>query len=211
MEERDITVSERVVELLRRMPAFGRVPEEDIRDLFSGEGLIRFREYRPGETIIREGANDSWVYHLISGQVRVLSQEAEVATLDRYGEIFGEMGPLKGRPRNATVVAATDVTCLAVDLSLLDRLPPEARERKSRVFEEVFNDVVHQRLTRANCDASALRRDLAMAGSLLAGLTDRVRELERRVADLTAENQQLRESVKDLASPGAATDAEPHD
>ena len=144
------------------------VPEPEIHELFSGEGLIRFREYRAGETIIREGENDSWVYHLISGQVRVLSQEAEVATLGRYGEIFGEMGPLKGRPRNATVVAGTEVTCLAVDLSLLDRLPPEARQRKSRIFEEVFNDVVHQRLARANCDASALRRDLAMVEILAA-------------------------------------------
>lgn len=195
MDERSIVVSGRVVSLLRRMPAFAEVAEAEIEELFSGEGLIRFREYRAGETIIREGESDSWVYHLISGQVRVLSQEAEVASLDRYGEIFGEMGPLKGRPRNATVVAASDVTCLAVDLSLLDRLPDEARQRKSRIFEEVFNDVVHQRLARANCDASALRRDLAMAGSALAGLTDRVRDLERRVADLTNENQVLRQSL----------------
>jgi len=206
MDERNIVISERVTALLHRMPAFAHVPEPEIHELFSGEGLIRFREYRAGETIIREGENDSWVYHLISGQVRVLSQEAEVATLGRYGEIFGEMGPLKGRPRNATVVAGTEVTCLAVDLSLLDRLPPEARQRKSRIFEEVFNDVVHQRLARANCDASALRRDLAMAGSALAGLTDRVRELERRVADLTQENQLLRQSLTERPPESGATE-----
>jgi|GEM_PF-2396376 len=207
MQERNVTISERMAELLHRMPALARVSASAIHDLFSGEGRIRFREYRGGETIIREGETDSWVYHLITGQVRVLSQEAEVATLDNYGEIFGEMGPLKGRPRNASVVAATDVTCLAVDLSLLERLPPEARERKSRIFEEVFNDVVHQRLARANCDASALRRDLAMAGSALTNLTDRVRDLERRVTDLSRENQQLRQELQRRLPPGGPAKA----
>ncbi len=169
MDERNIVISDRVLGLLRRMPAFRDVAEADIRELLTGEGLFRFREYRPGETIIREGEFDSWVFYLVSGTVRVLSQEAEVAVLSRYGEVFGEMGPLKGRPRNASVVAVTDVACFAIDLSLLDRLPAETRRRGSRLFEEVFNDVVHDRLTRANLDASALRRDLAMAGSALAG------------------------------------------
>jgi CRP-like cAMP-binding protein len=197
MEERTIIISERVVGLLRRMPAFKDATEGSIRELelFAAQGLIRLREYRAGETIIRQGDSDTWVYHLVSGQVRVLSQEAVVATLGRYGDIFGEMGPLKGRPRNATVVAATDVTCFAVDLSLLDRLSAEDRQRKSRLLEEVFTDVVHQRLVQANDDASILRRDLAMAGSAMAGLTDRVRELERRVAELTKENQALRREL----------------
>jgi CRP/FNR family transcriptional regulator, cyclic AMP receptor protein len=192
MEERNIAISERVVGLLRRMPVFRDVAEADVREVFAGEGLIRFREYRAGETIIREGESDRWIYHLVSGQARVLSQEAEVAVLGRYGDTFGEMGPLRGRPRNATVVAATDLTCFAVDLSLFDRLPAEDRQRKSRILEEVFNDVVHERLARANDDASALRRALAMADSAMAGLSDRVRELERRVAELTKENQMLR-------------------
>jgi CRP/FNR family transcriptional regulator, cyclic AMP receptor protein len=195
MDERAIVVSDRVLALLRRMPAFRDVAVPDIQELFSGEGLLRFREYRAGETIIREGDSDSWVYHLVSGQVRVLTQEAEVASLSGYGEVFGEMGPLRGRPRNASVVAATDVACFAVDLSLLDRLPDEVRQRKNRIMEELLSDVVYQRLTRANCDAAALRRDLAMAGSALAGLTDRVRDLERRVADLSRENQLLRCSL----------------
>lgn len=204
MDERAIQVSERVLGLLRRMPAFREVSEEDIRELFSGEGLLRFREYRAGETIIREGDHDTWVYHLVSGQVRVLAQEAEVAVLDRYGEVFGEMGPLKGRARNASVVAATDAACFAVDLSLFDKLPEAVRQRKNRIMEEMLSDVVHQRLARANCDAAALRRDLAMAGSALAGLTDRVRDLERRVADLSKENQMLRRTLSSGRSEGEA-------
>jgi CRP-like cAMP-binding protein len=205
MEEREIVISERVVQLLRRMPAFNAVSEDDIRELFAGQGLIRFREYRAGETIIREGESDAWVYHLVSGHVRVLSQEAVVATLGRYGDIFGEMGPLRGRPRNASVVADTDVACFAVDLSLFDRLPVTDRERKGRILEEVLSDVVHQRLARANDDASVLRRDLGKAESAMAGLADRVRELERRVAELTRENQALR---REMAGRGSGAGGE---
>ncbi len=192
MDEREIVISDRVLALLRRMPAFAELPPEEIRDLFQGKGLLRFREYRAGETILREGDRDTWVYYLVSGTVRVLSQEAEVAVLDRYGEIFGEMGPLRGRPRNATVVAHTPVACFAIDLALCDSLPRDERKRGSRLFEEVLNDVVHDRLARANLDAAALRRDLAMAAAALAGVNDRVRELERRVHELCLENQELR-------------------
>jgi CRP/FNR family transcriptional regulator, cyclic AMP receptor protein len=192
MDEREIVISERVMELLRRMPAFAELSPDDIREIFHGKGLLRFREYQPGETIIREGELDSWVYYLISGQVRVLSQEAQVAVLSGYGEIFGEMGPLRGRPRNASVVAHAAVSCFSIDLSLLDRLPADDRKRGSQLFEEVLNDVVHERLARANLDAAALRRDLAMAAAALAGVNDRVRELERRVHELGKENKELR-------------------
>lgn len=204
MQERDIVISGRVVCLLRRMPSFRDLTEDEVQELFAGGGRIRFRAYRAGETIIREGEDDTWVYHLVSGRVRVLSQEAVVATLGHYGDIFGEMGPLRGRPRNATVVADTDVTCFAVDLSLLEGLPVADRQRRSRILEEVLSDVVYQRLTQANDDASALRRTLAECESARVGLTDRVRELERRVAELTRENQALRRP----SGPGGGT--EPH-
>ena len=81
---------------------------------------------------------------------------------------------------------------LAIDLSILDRLPPEERRAASRLFEELITDVVHDRLSRANLDAAALRRDLAMAASVLAGVNSRVRDLERRILELTRENQELR-------------------
>jgi CRP-like cAMP-binding protein len=191
MEERNITISERVLGLLRRMPSFADLSDGQITALFADKGL-RYREYRAGETIIREGDHDSWVYYLISGQARVLAQEAQVARLGEYGDIFGEMGPLRGRPRNASVVAESAVTCFAIDLSILDRLPPDERRAASRLFEELITDVVHDRLSRANLDAAALRRDLAMAASALTGVNSRVRELERRVLDLTRENQELR-------------------
>jgi len=191
MDEHEIAISDRVLELLQRMPAFSGLAPCDIQALFAGKGL-RYREYRAGETIIREGDHDNWVYYLISGQVRVLSQEAEVAVLSRYGEIFGEMGPLRGRARNATVVAQGSTICFAMDLSLLDRLPVDDRKSASRLFEAVLNDVVQERLDRANLDAVSLRRELAVADAAVVGLSDRVRELERRICELTKENQELR-------------------
>ena len=196
MEEREITISERVLGLLRRMPAFASLSDAQLTELFADKGL-RYREYRAGETIIREGDHDSWVYYLISGQARVLAQEAEVARLTAYGEIFGEMGPLRGKPRNASVVAHTKVASFAIDLSILDRLPPGERKQASRIFEEVISDVVHERLARANLDAAALRRDLDMAAAALTGVTARVRDLENRVLELTRENQELRLKVKE--------------
>ena len=58
MEDREIIISERVLGLLRRMPAFACLGDDQIAELFADKGL-RHREYRAGETIIRENMVDN--------------------------------------------------------------------------------------------------------------------------------------------------------
>lgn len=54
--------------------------------------LSKIRKYDPEELIIEEGTNDSWVYFLVSGKVRVVKHGVEINILDQAGEVFGEMG-----------------------------------------------------------------------------------------------------------------------
>lgn len=88
-----------------------------------------------GEVITRQGMGAHWLYILTRGKaevrVRVDADERPVAVLEAPS-FFGEMALMTGQPREATVVALTDVECLRVDKDdfqdILKRRPEIAQE-----------------------------------------------------------------------------------
>jgi CRP-like cAMP-binding protein len=84
--------------------------------------LSRIREYEDGEVIIREGDVDPWLYFLLSGKIRVSKEDMEINTIDKKGEIFGEMRVIDFMKRSASVVAVGKTVCLAVDTSAKNRI-----------------------------------------------------------------------------------------
>jgi len=84
--------------------------------------LSRIREYEDGEVIIQEGALDPWLYFLLSGKIRISKEDMEINTIDKKGEIFGEMRVIDFMKRSASVVAVGKTICLAVDTSAKNRI-----------------------------------------------------------------------------------------
>ena len=66
-------------------------------------------EAEPGETIIRRGEFDSWVYFHLSGQLLVYPEFADkqknLVSYISPGEMFGELSYIRDMNRNATIVA----------------------------------------------------------------------------------------------------------
>ena len=84
--------------------------------------ISRIREYEDGEVIIQEGDVDPWLYFLLSGKIRVSKEDMEINTIDKKGEIFGEMRVIDFMKRSASVVAVGKTVCLAVDTSAKNRI-----------------------------------------------------------------------------------------
>jgi CRP-like cAMP-binding protein len=84
--------------------------------------LSRIREYEDGEVIIKEGGLDPWLYFLLSGKIRISKENLEINTIDKKGEIFGEMRIVDFMKRSASVVAVGKTICLAVDTSAKNRI-----------------------------------------------------------------------------------------
>ena len=84
--------------------------------------LRRIWEYEAGEVIIKEGDLDPWLYFLLSGKIRISKENLEINTIDKKGEIFGEMRIVDFMKRSASVVAVGKTTCLAVDTSAKNRI-----------------------------------------------------------------------------------------
>jgi CRP-like cAMP-binding protein len=103
-------------EALRNVQLFSQFASKDLNRL--GRAVVE-RNYKKGETIVKEGEQAVAFFIITSGKVEV-SQSAGAKksqqTLNTLGKsaTFGEMALLDGGPRAATVKALEDTTCLVL-------------------------------------------------------------------------------------------------
>lgn len=111
-------------------------------DLDAGEvaGIMRYlnaRTYEPGQTIVRKGDPADAMFFVNSGNVEVEIEPQPVQL--GAGDVFGEMGLLAGRPRNATVNAVSQARLLVLearDLKHIMAHTPRMAERIQAIAEE---------------------------------------------------------------------------
>jgi len=115
---------DKVVQLLKKIDRFSAFSDSDLKSL---TGMVKLREYKAGEILIKEGEFDCWVYFLIYGLLeivkdgKVIKDRKIVSTLKRNGDLFGEMGVIDGSPRSASIRAIKDSLVIGLDASLIDR------------------------------------------------------------------------------------------
>jgi CRP-like cAMP-binding protein len=59
---------------------------------------------------------------LLSGKLRISKEGMEIVSIDKKGEIFGEMRIIDSMKRSASVFAVGKTICLAVDTSAKNRI-----------------------------------------------------------------------------------------
>lgn len=72
-----------------------------------------FQEFKPGEAVIHEGADNPFFYLIYEGELSVLKQRHEVARLTS-GAFFGEISLLQNSVATADIVSHTPSRCLAM-------------------------------------------------------------------------------------------------
>ena len=107
------------IQKLVTIPALRNFETKNLQKLLR---LSKIREYEDGEEIIKEGALDPWLYFLLSGKIRITKENLVINTIDKKGEIFGEMRIIDSMKRSASVIAVGKTVCLAVDTSAKNRI-----------------------------------------------------------------------------------------
>jgi MFS family permease len=107
----EVTMPERELALLRRLPMFAPLPASTLEHLARS---LRPLRVRAGEEIVREGAPGDRFYVLASGEADV-SVGGRPASKLGPGDYFGEIALLREVPRTATVVARTNVELYSLD------------------------------------------------------------------------------------------------
>ncbi len=113
----------RVAQRLQASPLLGELDEAELGALVE---RLRLRSCEPGDIVLTEGEPGETLFLLVGGTVKVFVRNQEshnVPVLDlREGDFFGEVSALSGRPRSATVTAASPCELLELDRPTLDEL-----------------------------------------------------------------------------------------
>ena len=110
------------IENIQKLMAIPALKNFETKSLGKLLRLSKIREYEDGERIIKEGDRDPWLYFLLSGKIKITKEGLEIGSMDKKGEIFGEMRVIDSMSRSATVQAIGKTICLAVDTSAKKRL-----------------------------------------------------------------------------------------
>ena len=95
---------------LRGIPLFEGIERKDLERLARS---FRQRTFHEGDAVTTEGEPGTGFFVILEGSAHVTVHGQTVATLGQ-GEALGEMALLDEGPRSATVVAATDLLCIAL-------------------------------------------------------------------------------------------------
>lgn len=101
---------DRRAELLAGCPLFRGIDREGLADLAD---LATAVDFPAGHVIARQGEIGTGFFVVAEGTVRVMRDGVALARLGA-GEFFGELSVLDRMPRNASVVAETATSCLAL-------------------------------------------------------------------------------------------------
>ena len=132
-----------IIEKIKTLPALETFDEKDLKELLRISKIVR---YEPGEAIVDEGTHNTWIYYLISGRVRIAKKGAELAILQRTGDVFGDVGSMGSGDLSVSVDAIDEATCLKIDISSVDGLPNENRFVFRYAIFRGFAEVLAKRL-----------------------------------------------------------------
>lgn len=160
--------NKKALDLLKRIARFSAFDDKDLNSFLE---VGKLREYEAGETLIKKGDIDHWVFFLISGEVKIVKGEKTFAVLKQGGDLFGEMGVIDGSPRSASVWALTKTMVLGLDCSNIDA----SRKESTTVFRytifRLFAESLASRLRVTNDEILRMQKELKEKDALIAELT----------------------------------------
>ena len=158
MEESNYLIDKNgLYDRFRKFPFLSSIDEKHLGSMLR---LSKMRKYYADEVITREGEYDSFMYIIITGQVRIMKQGERIARLRRQGDTFGELAIIDGETRSASVIADVDSILLAIDVSFIDRLGPEERDEFCAVFYKYLAEILAKRLRETDKDLVEEREEI---------------------------------------------------
>ncbi len=117
---------------LRYLAFFKDFSDDQITEVVNAS---EWTDFKKGEVIVTEGEQETAFFIIAKGGVEVVKND-KVVGLMKQGDCFGEIAFLTRQPRNATIVARTDVSLMRVSASLMEQASTETQLRYYRIFLE---------------------------------------------------------------------------
>ena len=117
---------------LRYLAFFKDFSDEQITEVVNAS---EWKDFEKGTVIVTEGEPETSFYVIAKGGVEVVKND-KVVGLMKQGDCFGEIAFLTHQPRNATIMARTEVSLMSVSASLMEQASTETQVRYYRIFLE---------------------------------------------------------------------------
>jgi CRP-like cAMP-binding protein len=130
------------MDIIRNSPTFRELDATSLEEI---QKLCAIREFRPGETVFRQGEPGHTLVDLVSGKIRISVMSASGQELNlnliEPGEIVGEIAFIDGGMRTATGTAVAPCRCITIArqpfFALMDRRPQIGRHLLALLCERV--------------------------------------------------------------------------
>jgi serine/threonine protein phosphatase PrpC len=143
-------------DVLAHMPLFERLTE---RELLRVMQAVEVRQYKDGDTVIREGDKGDELFIVLDGKVRVQRGE-QILTHLGQGEHVGEMALIRSVPRSATVTAAGAAELIAIRRADFFEILRKEHEVAVKMLWQ-FLGVLADRLDQTSSELHDAKRELA--------------------------------------------------
>jgi CRP/FNR family cyclic AMP-dependent transcriptional regulator len=123
------------VSLLKTIPLFAEVPEDQLRKIAP---FAETDEFAEGQVVVKEGGYSNHFFAIEDGTAKVERDGQHIADLGP-GDVFGEQGLLEKQERSATVTATSRLRVIKIEhweLSRMRKSMPEVVEELQRKVEE---------------------------------------------------------------------------
>lgn len=105
--------------VLAEIPLFAHIPDRHLRKIAALGSVVRFDA---GSQVLQTGQAGDAFYVVLDGKGSVIRRRGLASIPIKTGAYFGEMALIDGRPRTATIVADTELTCLRLGRSAFQKV-----------------------------------------------------------------------------------------
>ena len=200
---------EQILAMLKQSRYLETVSDDKLKKLLP---LIRTANYAAGSVLIAQGEVNSDVIIILKGAVAVKTDQRQLYTLERVGDIFGEMTVVTGQASPSSIEVSKELEALVISSSLLKQVKEDNAHELSYLFYDwlarILVDKLHLTSEKAKKfeDASAeLRESLQVQQNISESLRQTAAELEKSKAELEELNNLKTDLISiashDLRSP----------
>lgn len=147
-----------ILESMKKIPIMKSFDEPELQHLLN---LSEVMNFNAGDRILKEGGYDGRIYYLISGKVRIVKRAKTLIDLQRIGDVFGEMGFLEGKASSASVYAVDGVSCLAINVSDIERFSGKSKFAVRYIIYREFAEILAGRLRQTTEELARAKTKLA--------------------------------------------------
>jgi len=157
--ERDETRAKKLQlkrDILARMPLFRPLNDREILRVLQVTDVLT---YKPGEIVITEGEKGEELFIVLSGQLKVTRNGADVAVLPQ-GAHVGEMALVRSQPRSATVTAEQTSELMVIRRQEFFEILRKEHQLAVKLLWQ-FTGVLADRLAETTRELGAAKEELA--------------------------------------------------